>query len=307
MSSYRQGLLYATGSILLWGAFPIFYKQLEHIPMADVIGHRMIWAMAFMLAVVLVLGRIGEVRKILSQPRQILVLSFTSALLGLSWGTYVWAVLNAYIVEASLGYYLTPILSVAIGVLFFREAMRPLQVLAVALAAAGVVAQVIINGIVPWVGLFLGGIFALYSAVRKTLDTAPFTGSFFETLVLFPIGVGIVWLSGSSSTAPTVNFDLLLLIASGVITILPLTWYICAAQLMPLVTLGTLFYLAPTLGFLTGVFIYDEPFSAGHAVMFSLILSGLAVFTLDAYRHDRTTPTADKIDQTQDPTRYKRL
>ena len=111
-------------------------------------------------------------------------------------------------------------------------------------------------------------------------------------------------IADSGAPASLIGFDLLLLVASGVITILPLTWYICAAQLMPLVTLGTLFYLAPTLGFLSGVFLYNEPFSAGHAVMFSLILSGLAVFTVDAYRHDRLITTAE---QTQDPTRYKRL
>ena len=136
MSPFHQGLAYAAGSILLWGSFPVFYKQLEHLPLSDVIGHRMIWAMAFMLIVITILGRLRNVGVVMRRPRVIATLLFTSALLGLSWGAYVWAVVNAYIVEASLVYYLTPILSVAIGVVFFRESMRPLQIAAVALAAA---------------------------------------------------------------------------------------------------------------------------------------------------------------------------
>ena len=157
MTSYNKGLSFAAGSILLWGTFPIFYKQLEHIQLVSVIGHRMIWAMVFMLVVITALGRIGEVRAVIARPRQLLVLTFTASLLGLSWATYVWAVTHEYIVEASLGYYLTPILSVVIGVLIFREPLRPLQTLAVALAACGVLAQMVINGIVPWLGIFLGG------------------------------------------------------------------------------------------------------------------------------------------------------
>ena len=125
-----------------------------------------------------------------------------------------------------------------------------------------------------------------------------------EFLVFLPIVFGLYWFVTHRHLRAQ---NLLLLVASGIITILPLAWYICAAQLMPLVTLGTLFYLAPTLGFLSGVFLYNEPFSAGHAVMFSLILSGLAVFTVDAYRHDRSATTAKQTDQTHDPTRYKRL
>lgn len=290
-----SGLGYASGAILLWSVFPLFYKQLEHLDTIDIIGHRIIWAWAFMLVVVTLMGQLPQIVSALKDVRTACTLAATSMLMGASWALYVWAILTDHIVEASFGFYLTPIISVVFGLILFRERLSRLQAVSVLLAAAGVLYQLAANEIVPWFGLLLGGAFALYSALRKRIRIPPFSGTFAETLILLPFGIGILALNpGSGPDGPGLP-DTLLLMASGVITILPIVWYICAAQRMPLILLGTLFYLAPTLGAVTGVVVYGEPFTHGHAVMFSLIFSGLVLFTLDARQPGRGT------------TKYKRL
>lgn len=280
------GPAYAAGAILIWGSFPVFFNQLEHIDAVVIIGHRMVWAMVFMLLVIIGLGNFTEARKAIVQKGNLSVLALTGSLLGVSWATYVWAVLNGHIVEASLGYYLTPILSIIAGLVFFRERLNRLQWISVILAASGVASMIVINGIVPWIGMFLGAIFAVYSILRKKLELKPFVAGFIESVFLLPVGLGIVLLYPDSDITGQPAKDWFLLVCAGIVTILPLAWYICAARLMPLTVLGTLFYMAPTLGFLSGVFIYGEPFTTGHAVMFGLILLGLGVFTVDAFRSD---------------------
>lgn len=286
MQNSLAGPAYAAGAILIWGMFPVFFNQLDHIDAVVIIGHRMVWAMVFMLLVVIGLGTFTEARHAFARSGNLPTLAFTGALLGVSWATYVWAVLNGHIVEASLGYYLTPILSIVAGLLFFRERLNRLQWLSVILAAAGVASMIVINNIVPWIGVFLGAIFALYSTLRKKLELKPFVAGFIESVFLLPVGLGIILLYPASVVVGLPVMDWALLVSAGIVTILPLAWYICAARLMPLTVLGTLFYLAPTLGFLSGVFIYGEPFTTGHAVMFGLILLGLGIFTVDAFRSD---------------------
>lgn len=297
------GLGYASGAILLWGSFPLFFKQLEHIDLYTVLGHRMVWAMVCMFCIMAWMGNLYQLKEAFSRPRTLGLLAVTSTLLGMSWTFYIWSVLNGLIVEASLGYFMTPIISVIFALTIFRERMSRLQMLAVGLAALGVLCRMLIHGIVPWAGLMLGGSFALYSVLRRRISLKPFCGSFIESLYLLPVGVIIIMTGPQWENLHFEVTDVALLVLSGVITILPLTWYICATRLMPLVVLGTLFYLAPTLGFLSGVFIFDEPFTTGHGIMFSLILSGLAVFTWDSFRSDRKGKTANR----KVPTKYQRL
>ena len=287
MANPYAGPAYSAGAILIWGGFPVFFNQLAHIDSVVIIGHRMIWAMVFMLVVIAALGHLRAVREALTRPRTIMVLMLTGALLGVSWATYVWAVLNDFIIEASLGYYLSPLLSIVAAMVFFSERLSRLQWVSVLLAASGVASMIVINNVVPWIGIFLGAIFAVYSALRKKVELQPFVAGFIESLFLFPVGLGIVFLYPESRISELGLNDLFLLVSAGVVTILPLAWYICAARLMPLTTLATLFYLAPTLGFLSGVFLFDEPFTTGHAIMFGLILTGLGIFTVDAFRTGR--------------------
>lgn len=297
------GLGYASGAILLWGSFPLFFKQLEHIDLYTIMGYRMVWAAVFMFCVMAWMGKLAQLREAFSRPGMLGLLAVTSALLGVCWVVYVWAVLNGLIIEASLGYFLTPIISVIFGLTIFRERMSRLQGLAVTLAALGVLCRILVSGVVPWIGLMLGGSFALYSALRKRVSLKPFCGSFVESLYLLPFGIILILASPQWDKLSLEVGDLVLLVLSGIITILPLAWYICAAKVMPLVVLGTLFYLAPTLGFLSGVFIFDEPFTTGHGIMFSLILSGLAVFTWDSVRSGRKGTAAGR----KAPSKYQRL
>ena len=303
MSDTRTGLAYTAGSILLWGCFPVYFKQLEGLDLVSIMGHRVVWALLFLLLVVGVSGRLSRIREALAEPRALLWLLLTSAMLASSWVVYIWAVHNELIIEASLGYFLTPILSVVIGLVLFRERLNPWQWSAVLLAAAGVLSMALLNGVVPWVGIFLGGIFALYSAVRKKINFQAFTGSLIETIYMLPFGLAIILLVPPAGDGAVSLADYAWLAGSGVMTILPLVWYISASRLIPLSVLGTLFYLAPTLGFLSGVFIFGEPFTTGHAVMFSLILSGLTLFTIDAIR----TEMSMRKSIPADPSRYKRL
>ena len=290
LTPHQCGLAYTFGAIVTWGLFPFYFKQLDQVDPLLVIGHRMFWAAGFMFFVMSLLNQWGEVKRGLTDPRLIRFSLINASLIGSSWILYVWAILNSHIVEASLGYYLTPILSVLLGLVVFREKLRPLQVLAVALAASGVFSMILINGIVPWIGIALGGIFALYSALRKYVDIPPMAGSFIECLLLAPPGLGILLYHGLPATLTQDVPTQALLIGSGIVTILPLTWYIAAAKLIPLATLGTLFYLAPTIGFLFGVFVYQEPFTMAHGVMFTLILLGLSLYTIDAFKIQNAAP-----------------
>lgn len=301
-----RGLAFAAASILTWGSFPVYFNLLAHVQTMSVIGHRMIWAAVFMIAAFTVVGNREELAAAMRDAGISGNIFVSGCLLGISWVVYVWAVQRGYIVESSLGYFLTPILTVAIGRMIFRERLNPRQWGAVLLAFAGVVAMAALNGIVPWLSLFLGGIFAIYSAIRKRIKVAPYTGSLIETLFMLPFGVLLVFLFPAYPEAggQTLSvYDMLLLIGSGVITILPLVWYISASQLMPLSILGTLFYGAPALGFLSGVFVFHEPFTTGHAAMFSMILLALTIFSIDAIRSEQLRNEA----QTNSHSRYRRL
>ena len=281
----------------------MFYKQLEHLDLYLIIGHRIIWAFVFLLCVMIWMGRIGQLREVFARPRDLVPLVFTSLLLGSMWAIYVWAVLHELIIEASLGYFMAPIISVVLGLTIFKEHLSRLQIIAVGLAMLGVLCQILLNGIVPWVGLVLGGTFSLYSTLRKRMNMKPFCGSLLESMYLLPVGLAVILINPATSHTPLDMPNLTLLILSGAITILPLVWYITAAQLMPLVILGTLFYLAPTLGFLSGVLVYHEPFTTGHGIMFVLIISGLAIFTWDAFKKNQTENGSNQADSLK----YKRL
>ena len=303
MSTHRTGLAYTAGAICLWGCFPVFFKQLEHMDLVSIMGHRVVWALLFMVAVMGITGGLSLARDAMPSARTLLWLLLTSMMLASSWAVYIWAVHNELIIEASLGYFLTPILSVVTGLVVFRERLNPWQWLSVLLAAAGVASIAVINDVVPWVGIYLGGIFALYSAIRKKIQLPAFTGSLIETFYMLPFGLLIILLVPPLPQDGARATDYAWLVGSGIMTILPLVWYVRASQLIPLSVLGTLFYIAPTLGFLSGVFIFNEPFTTGHAVMFSLILSGLTIFTVDAIRTEASLRRASPAETS----RYKRL
>lgn len=275
---YFKGLVLAWGANLLWGVYPVLFKQLDGLDPGAFVGYRILYSTPFLLLVVLVLRQHHEFLQIWRNTQVIRLLLVSTAMMGISWGVYVWCVQNGRIVESSLGYYLTPVLNVVVGVVLFRERLDRRQWSAVALSALGVLYMAAATGYVPWFGLLLGLAFAVYGAVRKLVQVDALNGVLAETLMLLPVGMLLLWLA--PQPAPGSGPDGFWLPVAGVATALPLIWYVGAAKRISMTTLGNLFYACPTLGFLIGVFVYGEPFTRHHLVMFALIWGGLLVYSL---------------------------
>ncbi len=274
---YKKGLLLAWAANLLWGVYPLLFKQLDGLDPGAFVGYRILYSLPFLVLVVLLLRQHHEFFRVWRNPALLRLLLFSTLLMGVSWGLYVWCVQNGRIVESSLGYYLTPMLNVLVAVVLFRERLDRIQWSAVGLAGAGVVYMAASTGYVPWFGIILGLAFALYGAVRKLAQVEAINGLLVETLMLLPVGLLLLWIA--PDPAPGAEPDTLWLAVAGIATALPLIWYVGAARRISMVTLGNLFYFCPTLGFLIGVLVYDEPLSRDHLVMFALIWVGLLVYS----------------------------
>ncbi|GJL81632.1 MAG: membrane protein [marine bacterium B5-7] len=281
MGEYRKGVMLAWAANILWGVYPVLFKQLDGIDPGVFVAYRLLYSAPFLLIIVFAFRQQHEIFRIIRNPSVMRLLMVSTALMGCNWGLYIWGVQNGRIIESSLGYFLTPVFSVIVGVLFFNERLAPRQWLAVAIAGTGVVCMAVTTGYIPWYGLLLGLAFTLYGAVRKLVQVEALNGVLVETLILLPIGLALLWLAPSDSFGHTQSEQMWLGIA-GIVTALPLVWYIAAARRIPLATLGNLFYFCPAIGFGLGVFVYDEEFTGHHLVMFMLIWIGLSVYMLPA-------------------------
>lgn len=284
------GALAATGAFLLWGVLPIYWKHLPMVMPVEVIAHRIVWSLAFLLLVLKMLGRLRQFRAALIDPRQLALYAVSGGLLGVNWLTYIYAVQTNRIVDASLGYFLVPLCNVAIGFVVLRERLRPLQWTAVALAAVGVVVQLARVGRLPWIALVLASSFAIYGLLRKRGPLGSLAGLGVETALLAPIALGfLLWRgwSGVGAFGAVGVLEHVLLLACGVVTAVPLLWFAVAAWSLSMVSLGLFQYLAPSVQLLLGVALYAEPFGGARAGSFVLIWAGLAVYSLDAYRAAR--------------------
>lgn len=277
-------MLYAASAYALWGVFPLYFKALQEVPPLEILLHRMVWSLAF---VVLVLGWkrqwawLGEV---LRKPKVVLGFTASAVLLGGNWFIYIWAVNNGNVVEASLGYFINPLFNVLLGSLLLHERLRRVQWCAVALAACGVAWLTWQAGQLPWIALMLAGSFGLYGLLRKTASLGALEGLALETLVLFPMACGyLVFLAmqGHNSFASASTPTQLLLAASGPITAVPLLLFASGARRIPLSLLGLLQYIGPTIQLLLGVWLYHEPFGGARLAGFALIWSALAVYSLE--------------------------
>jgi chloramphenicol-sensitive protein RarD len=286
----NRGTLYALGAYLMWGSFPIYFKQLQHVAALQIIGHRVVWSCA-VLAVVIALTRTTAVlRANAGNLRVVRTYALAAVLIAINWLVFVWAVNGGFVVEASLGYFITPLISVLIGVLFLRERIRPWQWAAVTLAGAGVLYLTVSLGTVPWIALTLGISFALYALVKKFAPLGAVHGLAFETgLLLPPAFIYLLYLQRTGTGAflhagaPTDA----LLIGAGVITTLPLLLFAAAAKRIPLSLIGLLQYITPTLQFLVGVYFYGEPFTRSRAIGFGLVWVALIIFSADGLRTRR--------------------
>lgn len=281
------GLLFGLGAYSIWGLLPIFMKLLTAVPAVEILVHRVIWS-ALLLALI-VTGARGwrQVAATFRSLRLLGTLAVTALLIGGNWLLYIWAVNNGHVLETSLGYFINPLLNVALGVIVLRERLGRAQVAAVALAAAGVLYLGIAQGGVPWISLTLAVSFSLYGLFRKMAPVDPLTGLFVETLLLAPASLGVVFHIGAGNHFGQDAQLSLLLVAAGVLTAVPLLLFAAAGKRLRFTTLGLLQYLAPSMLFLLAVLVYHEPLTHAHLVAFVLIWIGLAIFATDALRAER--------------------
>lgn len=282
----NQGILYALGAYGTWGLFPAYWKLLKHVPALQLLGHRIVWSFLFLLAFLLATKQWKTFRATIASRKIILIYAFAALLIGANWLTYVWSVNAGYIVETSLGYFINPLLNVLLGVLFFRERLRPFQWLPVGLAALGVVYLTLVYGRLPWIALTLAFSFGFYGLVKKTAPLGSVFGLSLETGILFVPALGWLIFSALAGQGAFLHNGAstdLLLIGAGPVTTIPLLMFASAAQRIPLSLLGIIQYLAPTLQFLLGVLAFKEPFTQAQLIGFSLVWAALILFWAEEF------------------------
>ena len=281
----RQGIFYALGAYFIWGIAPAYFKLVKEVPPTEIMTHRVIWSALFMLGLITLSRSWRQVRSVLAQPKKVLLLALTALTIGGNWLLFIWAVNNQHMLEASLGYFINPLINVVFGMLFLRERFRRLQWLAVLLAATGVLVQLWQFGSLPIIGLGLALSFALYGLVRKKIQVDAQSGMLIETAWLFPLAAIYLFGFADSATSHLSANPLSLnlkLIAAGIITTIPLMLFAAACARLRLSTVGFFQYLGPTLMFLLAVLFYGESLTPDKMVTFGFIWLALAIFILDA-------------------------
>ena len=287
----RAGLVSGMAAYFMWGLFPIYFVVTKAIPAPEILAHRILWSIPFGLLILVFRKQIGETVRAIKSRRTLGLLALASISLAANWGVYIYAIQSDQIFQASLGYYINPLLYVLVAVLFFGEKLSSLKTMAIALACAGVLVLTFYGGQFPAISLFLAVSFTIYGVLRKLIDIGAMPGLFIEVLVLtLPALAYFGWLIHSDQlifgTSTRLN---ILMILAGPITVLPLLAFAFAARRIRLSTLGILQFIGPTMQFLCGVY-FGEPFTTAHAICFALIWVGVTVFAYDGYRNRSRKP-----------------
>lgn len=290
----NKGLLYGIIAYALWGFFPIYWRLLQGVPAVELLGHRIAWSFLLLVVVILVMRQWNDFRSSLN-ARTFRIYFIAAILIGVNWLIYVWAVNEGFIIETSLGYFINPLLSVLMGVFFLRERLRSAQWIPIVFAAIGVVYLTFAYGRLPWIALLLAFTFGFYGLTKKLAPLGSVFGLTLETGILFlPAVLYLGWAeaSGSASFLHTDSISNLLMIGAGVVTTIPLLLFASAAKQIPLSMIGILQYLAPTIQFLIGVFVYDEPFDQSRLIGFSIVWLALVIFWVENYLAGRESVAA---------------
>jgi chloramphenicol-sensitive protein RarD len=283
-SHTAAGLAYGLGAYLLWGFLPLYFRALHAVPPLVVLAHRVVGSVAVLALWLALRGGLAEAGGVLREPRKRRAILASAAFISVNWGLYIWAVHEAHVLEASLGYFVNPLVNVLLGVAFLGERLTRAQKIAIALAGAGVLVLLAGLGRLPWIALVLAVSFGFYGLVRKTAGVGAAPGLLVETALLAPVAVAFLGAQAARG-APAAAADLptnAVLALAGLVTTVPLVWFTLGVQRLRLATMGLLQYVAPTLQFLIAVFVFGEPFTRAHAVAFPLIWASIALYTWDS-------------------------
>lgn len=285
-----QGLAFALTAYLLWGFLPLYMKLLSHIPPAEVVAHRIIWSVPIAAGLLVLMGRTRDIRVALRTPKTLAMGGVTAALITVNWVIYVWAITTGHALDAALGYYINPLFSIFLGAVLLGERLARAQVLAIVLAAVAVLVIAIDAGTLPWAGLALTLTWGFYAFFKKSLPVGPNQGFLLEVLILTPPALAYAaWLAstGQGHFATTGARDLWLLLGCGIVTAVPLLFYANGAKRLRLSTIAILQYIAPTMIFLIGVFVFDEPFGRARMIAFPMIWLALVIYSASVLRQMR--------------------
>ena len=282
----NTGIVYAALAYLSWGLFPLYFRQVAAVPALEVVLHRTLWSLVFVLALLAVRRQWAWMREVLRQPRVLGAFALSALLLAANWLTYVWAVNNGHVVDASLGYFILPLVNVALGYVFLHERPRPGQWLAVTVAAAGVLWLTVLTGRLPWIALVLALSFGFYGLLRKVAVLGALEGLTLETVLLAPVTMAVLGVWAWQGQGALVQGDastLGWLVLAGPVTAIPLLWFAAGARRIPLATMGILQYIAPSLQLALGVWLFHEAFDVSRLAGFVLIWAALLVYTLEGW------------------------
>lgn len=282
----RAGAIAAICAFVFWGMAPVYWKQVAHVPAFEVLCHRVLWSLFFVGLMLSLRSGWSTFKAIFSSKKTMLLLTLSGLIVGGNWGLYIWAVNHDMVLQTSLGYYVTPLVSMMLGVVVFKDKIRPIQLCSVFLAVAGVGVQLVIVGELPWVSLVLAFSFGLYGLLRKLANVESMAGLMFETVLLIPFVffyLGSRELQGTASFLHVDRMTDMYLIGAGIITSLPLMWFAFAACRLRLTTLGLIQYIAPSLAFMQGIFLFNEPFTMGHMLSFMFIWSAIALYSGESW------------------------
>ncbi|KQQ32746.1 transporter [Duganella sp. Leaf126] len=281
----NPGILYAAAAFILWGIFPLYFHAIHEVPPLEILGHRMLWSLLFLVIVLTVRQQWKWLPQVVRQPRVLLTFVASALLLSSNWFVYIWSVNNGHVLDASLGYFINPLINVMLGMLVLKETLRRGQWIAIGLAACGVAWLTWSAGELPWIALVLGISFACYGLLRKTAALAALEGLSLETMLLFPLALGYIgWLTVhgqntfmNSETGAT----RWLLAAAGPITAVPLLLFAAGARKISMSALGLLQYLSPSLQALLGVWVFHEAFPQARLIGFAIIWTALVLYVAE--------------------------
>ncbi|WP_181347675.1 EamA family transporter RarD [Thalassobacillus sp. CUG 92003] len=290
----KHGIIYTAAAYILWGVLPLYWKLIKDVSAYEILAHRIVWSFLFMTMIVFLMRKwrpfLRECKRIWKAKRDLAGITLASITISINWVTFIWAVNSDHVVEASLGYYINPLVSILLGMIFLKETFSRAQWLAFALAAAGVSFMTVNFGAVPWVALLLAFSFGFYGLLKKVVQLGPMFGLTIETLIVSPVALLYLMTqqNGNWGQIDVWSSTALLLFGAGIVTAVPLLLFAGGAKRIPLSMVGFLQYIAPTLMLLIGVILYHEPFTVTHMISFSLIWAGLTVYTVTRVKRMRS-------------------